>query len=79
VQENAKLRPDIIKIWVDDRDNTVPKLTPELYGAIIDEAHKQNVRVTAHIFDLEDGKGCSRPMSMRSRTACVTATLPRNS
>jgi imidazolonepropionase-like amidohydrolase len=57
VQENAKRRPDIIKIWVDDRDNTVPKLTPELYGAIIDEAHKQNVRVTAHIFDLEDGKG----------------------
>jgi imidazolonepropionase-like amidohydrolase len=57
VQENAKKRPDIIKIWVDDRDNTVPKLTPELYGAIIDEAHKQNVRVTAHIFDLEDGKG----------------------
>jgi imidazolonepropionase-like amidohydrolase len=57
IQENAKKRPDIIKIWVDDRDNTVPKLTPELYGAIIEEAHKQNVRVTAHIFDLEDGKG----------------------
>jgi imidazolonepropionase-like amidohydrolase len=57
VQDNAKKRPDIIKIWVDDRDNTVPKLTSELYGAIIDEAHKQNVRVTAHIFDLEDGKG----------------------
>lgn len=57
VQDNAKKRPDIIKIWVDDRDNTVPKLTPELYGAIIDEAHKQKVRVTAHIFDLEDAKG----------------------
>jgi imidazolonepropionase-like amidohydrolase len=57
VQDNAKKRPDIIKIWVDDRDNTVPKLTPELYGAIIEEAHKQKVRVTAHIFDLEDGKG----------------------
>ena len=57
VQDNAKKRPDIIKIWVDDRDNTVPKLTPELYGAIIDEAHKQNVHVTAHIFDLEDAKG----------------------
>ena len=57
VQENAAKRPDIIKIWVDDRDNTVPKLTPELYGAIIDEAHKAKIRVTAHIFDLEDGKG----------------------
>jgi imidazolonepropionase-like amidohydrolase len=57
VQENAAKRPDIIKIWVDDRDGTVPKLTPELYGAIIDEAHKANVRVTAHIFDLDDAKG----------------------
>jgi imidazolonepropionase-like amidohydrolase len=57
VQENAAKRPDIIKIWVDDRDNTVPKLTPELYGAIIDEAHKAKVRVTAHIFDLDDAKG----------------------
>jgi len=57
VQENAAKRPDIIKIWVDDREGTVPKLTPELYGAIIDEAHKANVRVTAHIFNLDDGKG----------------------
>ena len=57
VQENAAKRPDIIKIWVDDRDGTVPKLTPEIYGAIIDEAHKANVRVTAHIFNLDDGKG----------------------
>jgi imidazolonepropionase-like amidohydrolase len=57
VKENAAKRPDIIKIWVDDREKTVPKLTPALYGAIIDEAHKQNVRVTAHIFNLEDAKG----------------------
>ena len=57
VKENAAKRPDIIKIWVDDRDGTVPKLTPQLYGAIIDEAHKANVRVTAHIFNLDDGKG----------------------
>ena len=57
VKENAGKRVDIIKIWVDDREGTVPKLTPALYGAIIDEAHKANVRVTAHIFNLEDGKG----------------------
>jgi imidazolonepropionase-like amidohydrolase len=60
VKENATKRPDIIKIWVDDRDKTVPKLTPTLYGAVIDEAHKQNVRVTAHIFNLEDAKGLLR-------------------
>ena len=33
------------------------KLTPEIYGAIIDEAHKRGLRVAAHIFDLDDGKG----------------------
>ena len=57
VQDNAAKRVDIIKIWVDNRDNTVPKLTPAQYGAIIDEAHKANVRVTAHIFGLDDAKG----------------------
>ena len=57
VQDNAKRNVDIIKIWVDDRDNMYKKLTPELYGAIIDEAHKNGLRVTAHIFELEDGKG----------------------
>ena len=36
------------------------KLTPALYGAIIDEAHKHNLRVTAHIFTLEDAKGLLR-------------------
>ena len=57
VQELAAKKVDIVKIWVDDRDDTVKKLTPALYGAIIDEAHKNGLRVTAHIFDLEDGKG----------------------
>ena len=40
---------DIIKIWVDDRGGTVPKLEPEVYRAIIDEAHARGMRVTAHL------------------------------
>ena len=40
---------DIIKIWVDDRRGTVPKLGPEVYRAIIDEAHARGMRVTAHL------------------------------
>jgi imidazolonepropionase-like amidohydrolase len=32
-------------------------MTPELYGAVIDEAHVNGIRVTAHIFNLEDAKG----------------------
>ena len=57
VQENAAKKVDIIKIWVDDRDGKFPKLTPPLYSAVIDEAHKQKLRVSAHIFSLEDAKG----------------------
>ena len=40
---------DIIKIWVDDRRGTVPKLQPDVYRAIIDEAHERGMRVTAHL------------------------------
>ncbi|OFW07143.1 MAG: hypothetical protein A3I61_08545 [Acidobacteria bacterium RIFCSPLOWO2_02_FULL_68_18] len=57
VQDNAKRKVDIVKIWVDDRDNKYKKLTPELYGAVIDEAHKNGLRVTAHIYELADAKG----------------------
>ena len=46
----------MIKIWVDDRLKTVPKLQVNVYEAIIDEAHKNGMRVVAHIFNLEDGK-----------------------
>ncbi|HLI84941.1 MAG TPA: amidohydrolase family protein [Bryobacteraceae bacterium] len=56
VQELAAKKVDLVKIWVDDRNGTVPKLTPPLYRAIIDEAHKHNLRVAAHIFYLADGK-----------------------
>ncbi len=57
VQEQAARKVDFVKIWVDDRDGEYTKLSPELYGAVIDEAHKNGVRVTAHIFNLEDAKG----------------------
>jgi imidazolonepropionase-like amidohydrolase len=56
VRELAARKVDFVKIWVDDRDGTVPKLPPAMYRAIIDEAHKQRVRVVAHIFDLADAK-----------------------
>lgn len=57
VRELAAKQVDIIKIWVDDRDGKFPKLTPELYGAVIDEAHRNQQRVTAHVYSLEDAKG----------------------
>ena len=60
VQELAERKVDIVKVWVDTRDGKYKKLTPEFYAAIIDEAHKHGLRVTAHIFDLEDAKGLIR-------------------
>src|SRR6184192_3621896 len=50
VQELAAKKVDIVKIWVDDRDHTVTKLSPALYTAAIDEAHKQHLRTITHIF-----------------------------
>jgi imidazolonepropionase-like amidohydrolase len=60
VRELTAQKVDIVKVWVDDRDHKYQKLTPQLYGPIIDEAHKNNLRVTAHIFTLEDAKGLLR-------------------
>ena len=60
VQEVASQNPELVKIWVDDRSGQFEKLTPELYGAVIDEAHQHGLRVTAHVFTLEDAKGLLR-------------------
>jgi imidazolonepropionase-like amidohydrolase len=60
VRELAAQKVDIIKIWVDDRNGQYKKLTPEQYGAIIDEANKVGLRVSAHIVKLEDAKGLLR-------------------
>jgi imidazolonepropionase-like amidohydrolase len=57
VQEQAALKVDIIKIWVDERDGKYKKMPPEIYTAVIDEAHKAKIRVAAHIFNLSDAKG----------------------
>jgi len=60
VQENAAHRADIIKVWVDEREGKVEKVTPAQYAAIIDEAHNRGLRVTAHIFHMDDAKGLMR-------------------
>src|SRR5262249_45588382 len=60
VRDLAAKGVDIVKIWVDDRGRTVPKLTPALYRTIIDEAHRQKLRVVAHVFDLADAKDLLR-------------------
>jgi imidazolonepropionase-like amidohydrolase len=56
VDELATHHADIVKIWVDDVHGTVPKMKPEIYKAVIDEAHKQHLRVAAHVYRLSDAK-----------------------
>jgi imidazolonepropionase-like amidohydrolase len=60
VRELAARKVDMVKIWVDDRNGQYKKMTPELYRAIIEEAHTHKLRVAAHIFALEDAKGLLR-------------------
>jgi imidazolonepropionase-like amidohydrolase len=56
----AARRPDIIKIRVDDNLGTTAKMTPDVYRAVIDEAHKRGLRVAAHLFYLDDAKDLVR-------------------
>jgi imidazolonepropionase-like amidohydrolase len=60
VQELAEKKVDIVKLWVDTRDGKYKKVPPEIYGPIIDETHKQGLRITAHIFNMDDAKGLMR-------------------
>ena len=41
----AAQKVDIVKIRVDDNLGTTPKMAPEVYRAVIDEAHKRGLRV----------------------------------
>jgi imidazolonepropionase-like amidohydrolase len=50
------MKPQFVKIWVDDRGGRTGKLTPPLYLAIIEEAHRNNVPVAAHNVTLDDAK-----------------------
>jgi imidazolonepropionase-like amidohydrolase len=60
VREQVAHHVAFVKIWVDDRNGAVAKLTPALYRAVIDEAHRLHTRVIAHIFYLEDAKDLAR-------------------
>jgi imidazolonepropionase-like amidohydrolase len=60
VREIVAGHPDLVKIWVDDLLGTSPKMTPEIYQAVIDEAHRAGCRVAAHIYYLADAKAVLR-------------------
>lgn len=57
VREVAALKPDWIKIRVDDNLGAGTKMPPGVYRAVIEEAHAHKLPVAAHIFYLDDAKG----------------------
>jgi imidazolonepropionase-like amidohydrolase len=50
VRELASHKVDVVKMWVDDFYGQFPKMKPEISAAIIDEAHKQHLRVASHLY-----------------------------
>ncbi len=50
VQELAAKKVNVVKIWVDDRNGRAPRLSPNLYRAVVDEGHKHGLPVNAHVF-----------------------------
>ena len=56
VRELAARGVTLVKTWV----RAEPKMSPALYGALIDEAHRNNIRVAVHATDLKDAKGLLR-------------------
>jgi len=57
VDELLEHKPDIVKLRVDDFLGARAKMSPAVYSAIIEEAHKNKYRAAAHVVLLEDAKG----------------------
>jgi imidazolonepropionase-like amidohydrolase len=60
VRKIAALKIRELKFWVDNRDNNrggMQKMPPEVYTALIAEAHKYGMLVHAHATNLGDQKG----------------------
>jgi imidazolonepropionase-like amidohydrolase len=56
----AAAKVDIAKIRIDDQLGTAAPMAPEVYSAIIDEAHKKGLRIAVHIVKLADAKAVLR-------------------
>lgn len=49
--------PEVVKLWLDDLYGTYKvKMRPEIYKKIIEEAHKRNLKVAAHVYYLADAR-----------------------
>lgn len=61
VRASAKRGANFIKLWLDDfLGAKLVKMKPEIYTAVIDEAHRNNLRVVGHIYYQKDAKALMR-------------------
>ena len=60
VDKVADMKPNYIKIRVDDNLGSTKKITPDVYKAVIDEAHARGLRLFVHYFYLDDAKDLVR-------------------
>lgn len=56
VREMADSGVDMIKVWIDDMGGDAPKMAPEIYAAVFEEASTLGLLSAAHIHDYEDAK-----------------------
>jgi imidazolonepropionase-like amidohydrolase len=56
VAQQARNGADLIKFWLDDELGQFPKMPYPMAKAIIESAHRNHLRVVAHIFYLADAK-----------------------
>ncbi len=57
VNAAADMNVDFIKIRVDDNLGVTNKMPREIYQAVIETAHARDLKLTAHLYYLEDAKG----------------------
>jgi imidazolonepropionase-like amidohydrolase len=60
VDRVAAMKPNLIKIRVDDNLGAGPKMPIEVASAVIDQAHQRGLKVAVHIFYLDDAKAVLR-------------------
>ncbi len=63
VRESARRPTAMVKLWIDDFrqiGRELPKMRPEIYQAVIDEAKANDLRVAAHVYYLDDAKALLR-------------------
>src|SRR3984957_15766207 len=56
VAAQAAKHVDFIKLWMDDHLGTKKKMPYDIAQAIIEDAHRDHLRVVAHIFYLQDAR-----------------------